>query len=85
MQIQVERVEYKEVEAARDLYRQEANCQIVCDSLLSRRLADPYLGVLYAAVCAWACTDPLPRTSGRESGDEHRSPDEHARNADDAL
>ncbi len=43
MPIQVERVEYKEVEAMRDLYRQEANCQIICDSLLRRGLADPYL------------------------------------------
>jgi GNAT superfamily N-acetyltransferase len=43
MHIRVERVEYTEVEALRDLYRQEANCQIVCDSLLRRGLADPYL------------------------------------------
>lgn len=57
MHIQVKRVEYKEVEAARDLYRHEANCQIVRDSLLSRRLADPYLILVegrlagYGAVC----------------------------------
>jgi GNAT superfamily N-acetyltransferase len=41
--IQAHRVEYKEIEAWRDLYRQEANCQIVHDSFLSRGLADPYL------------------------------------------
>ncbi len=43
MKIQVQRVEYKEVEAMRNLYRHEANCQIICDSLLGRGLADPYL------------------------------------------
>jgi GNAT superfamily N-acetyltransferase len=42
MNIQVNRTEYKEVEAMRNLYRQEANCQIVHDSFLSRGLADPY-------------------------------------------
>ena len=36
----------QEVEAMRDLYRQEANCQIICDSLLRRGLADPYLIVV---------------------------------------
>jgi GNAT superfamily N-acetyltransferase len=41
--IQVHRAEYKEVEAMRGLYRQEANCQIIGDSLLSRGLADPYV------------------------------------------
>ena len=46
MNIQVEKVEYQEVEAMRDLYRQEANCQIICDSLLRRGLADPYLIVV---------------------------------------
>lgn len=44
--IEVEQVEYHEVEAMRDLYRQEANCQIICDSLLRRGLADPYLIVV---------------------------------------
>ncbi len=43
MPIQVNRVEYSDIEAARELYRQEANCQIVRDSLLGRGLADPYL------------------------------------------
>ena len=46
MTIQVERVQYHEVEAMRDLYRQEANCQIIGDSLLVRGLADPYLIVV---------------------------------------
>lgn len=43
MNIQVRRVEYPEIEALRDLYRQEANCQIVRDSMLRRGLADGYL------------------------------------------
>lgn len=43
MNIQVQRTEYKEIESLRGLYRQEANCQIICDSVLARGLADPYL------------------------------------------
>jgi hypothetical protein len=43
MEIQAQRTDYKEVEALRGLYRQEANCQIIHDSFLSRGLADPYL------------------------------------------
>jgi FR47-like protein len=43
MEIKVVRVEYKEVEAMRDLYRHEANCQIIHDSALVRCLADPIL------------------------------------------
>ena len=43
MKIEVWRSEYKEIEALRERYRQEANCQIVHDSILRRELADPYL------------------------------------------
>jgi GNAT superfamily N-acetyltransferase len=43
MDIQVRRVEYQAIEPMRELYRQEANCQIVHDSTLRRGLADPYL------------------------------------------
>ncbi|HLK60660.1 MAG TPA: GNAT family N-acetyltransferase [Chthonomonadaceae bacterium] len=43
MDIQVHRAEYEDVEPMRELYRQEANCQIICDSLLRRGLADPYV------------------------------------------
>lgn len=43
MKIQVRQVEYQDVESLRELYRQEANCQIRYDSMLSRGLADPYL------------------------------------------
>ncbi len=43
MTIQVQRAEFNEVEGLRDLYRQEANCQIISDAILSRGRADPYL------------------------------------------
>lgn len=43
MDIQVCRVAFAEVERLRDLYRREANCQIIHDSALARGIADPYL------------------------------------------
>ncbi|MDR3707536.1 MAG: GNAT family N-acetyltransferase [Capsulimonadaceae bacterium] len=43
MDITVHKVEYADVEPLRELYRQEAGCQIVHDSMLQRGLADPYL------------------------------------------
>lgn len=43
MSISVLPVAYPEVEPFRELYRQEANCQIIHDSILRRGLADPYL------------------------------------------
>jgi GNAT superfamily N-acetyltransferase len=43
MQIDVQRTEYQDIEAFRELYRQEANCQIIHDSILRRSLADSYL------------------------------------------
>jgi len=43
MIFRAQRTEYKEIEALRGLYRQEANCQIIHDSILARGLADPYL------------------------------------------
>jgi GNAT superfamily N-acetyltransferase len=43
MDIQVRRAEYADVESMRDLYRQEANCQIIHDASLRRKMADPYL------------------------------------------
>jgi hypothetical protein len=39
----VRRGEYKQVEAMRKLYREEARCQIVADSSLRRGFAEPYL------------------------------------------
>ena len=44
--IEVERVQYQEVEAMRELYRQEAHCQIIYDSALRRGMADPYVIVV---------------------------------------
>lgn len=43
MEIQVRQAAYQEIEALRELYRQEANCQIIHDSILRRGMADPYL------------------------------------------
>jgi len=43
MKIEVRRAEYKDVQGLRELYRHEANCQIVTDSALMRAIADPYL------------------------------------------
>ncbi len=43
MRITVQRAEYAEVEPFRDLYRHEAHCQIIHDSMLRRGLADPYI------------------------------------------
>jgi GNAT superfamily N-acetyltransferase len=43
MNIQVNRAEYKDVEALRELYREEASCQIIHDSALARAIADPYV------------------------------------------
>jgi GNAT superfamily N-acetyltransferase len=43
MNIQVHRAAYQDVEGLHELYRQEANCQIIHDSFLTRGLADPYL------------------------------------------
>ena len=43
MHIAVQRVENREIETMRDLFRQEANCQIIHDKMVGRGLADPYL------------------------------------------
>ncbi len=53
MKIQVRRVEYHDVKAMRELYRHEANCQIVHDSFPSRGLADPYLVHLDGQICGY--------------------------------
>lgn len=53
MQIQVRRVEYREVEAMRELYRHELGCQIIHDSALARGLADPYLLLLDGRVAGY--------------------------------
>jgi len=53
MQIQVRKAEYEEVEVMRGLYRQEADCQIIHDSALVRRIADPYLILLDGRVAGY--------------------------------
>lgn len=42
MEIQVRSADYPAVEPMRELYRQEANCEIVHDSFIRRGFADPY-------------------------------------------
>ena len=46
LQIQVHRAKHRDVEAMRELYRLEVNCQIIHDSFLSRGLAHPYVIVV---------------------------------------
>jgi GNAT superfamily N-acetyltransferase len=53
MNIQVHRAEYRDVEAMRELYRQELNCQIIRDSFLPRGLADPYLVLVEGRVSGY--------------------------------
>jgi GNAT superfamily N-acetyltransferase len=43
MQIDVQRVDYSDIEPLRTGYRQEANCQIIHDSVLRRGMADCWL------------------------------------------
>jgi len=54
MRIEVRKTEFGEIEPLRGLYRQEANCQIVRDSILSRKLADPYLILVDGKVAGYA-------------------------------
>ena len=54
MNIQVRQAEYEEIAALRELYRQEANCQIMHDSALRRKMADPYLIHLNGRVVGYA-------------------------------
>ena len=53
MDIQVRRVGYPDVEAMRELYRQEANCEIVHDSFFARELSDPYLILVNGRVAGY--------------------------------
>ena len=65
MNIQARRVAFKEIEGLRGLYRQEANCQIIKDSILGRGLADPYLILVDGRVGGyggvWNTTDSKDR------------------------
>jgi GNAT superfamily N-acetyltransferase len=53
MDIQVRPADYEDVMTLRELYRQEANCEIVHDSFLGRRLADPYLILVNGRVAGY--------------------------------
>ena len=52
--IAVREAEYAEIEPLRALYRKEADCQIVRDSILRRGLADPYLILVGGRVAGYA-------------------------------
>jgi GNAT superfamily N-acetyltransferase len=54
MYIEVRRAEYSDVEAMRELYRQEANCQIIRDAALRRGFADPCLILVDGRLCGYA-------------------------------
>ena len=54
MDIQVRPAAFEEVRGLRDLFRQEANCQIIHDSLLGRALADAYLILMNGRVAGYA-------------------------------
>ena len=43
MDIAVQAADYSDIESMREGFREEADCQIVTDSILRRGLADPYL------------------------------------------
>ena len=53
MNIEVRQAEYPSVEALRELYRAEAQCQIICDGDLPRGLADPFLVLLDGRVAGY--------------------------------
>ena len=52
--IQVRKTEFEEIAPLRALYRFEANCQIVRDSILRRGFADPYLILVDGRVAGYA-------------------------------
>jgi GNAT superfamily N-acetyltransferase len=54
MRVDVERTDFATVRGLQELYRQEADCQIVMDSALSRGIADPYLARVDGAVAGYA-------------------------------
>jgi GNAT superfamily N-acetyltransferase len=64
MHIRVEQVEHEAIASLRELYRQEANCQIILDSALRRKLANPYLiqvnGRMAGYAGLWDKSHPRP-------------------------
>jgi GNAT superfamily N-acetyltransferase len=53
MPVTVQRVEFRDVERMRDLYRAEADVQLIHDSALGRGLADPYVFLVDGAVAGY--------------------------------
>ncbi len=53
MDILIRRVEYRDVETMRELYRYEAQCQLVHDSFLARKLSDPYMIIVDGRVAGY--------------------------------
>jgi len=53
MTVEVRRAAAAEVQAMRDLYRQEMNCQVRYDSMVGRGLADPYLILIQGRVAGY--------------------------------
>lgn len=53
MIIEVRLVGFRDIEELRKLFRAEADCQIVHDSILRRRLADPYLVLCEGEIAAY--------------------------------
>jgi GNAT superfamily N-acetyltransferase len=53
VKFQARRAEYAEIEAMRELFRAEANCQIIGDSLLRRGIADGYALLLNGALVGY--------------------------------
>jgi GNAT superfamily N-acetyltransferase len=54
MDIRVQRADYQAVAALRELYRQEAHCQIIRDSFLARGLADAYVILVNGRLAGYA-------------------------------
>ena len=52
--IQVRKTEFEEIAPLRALYRHDAHCQIIRDSILGRGLADPYLILVDGRVAGYA-------------------------------
>src|SRR5689334_22631376 len=53
MDIQVRQADNQDVKSLHELYRQEANCQIIHDSFLARGLADPYIILLNGRIAGY--------------------------------
>ncbi|MBI1281542.1 MAG: GNAT family N-acetyltransferase [Anaerolineaceae bacterium] len=76
MNIEVRQAAYQDVEAMHELYRQEANCQIIHDSYLKRRLVDAYLiwvNDQLAGYCAVSNNDDRKRVTEFYTFPEMRS------------